>query len=553
MNQPLAGLVEGSRDTEKFGPHSTVKTQRLKFSLDVSANLPRSILVVDRRHAYTFAARAALLLGAGAAPCGAQEAAPSLAGYDAYVAQAMKDWRVPGAAIAIVRNDSVILIKGYGVRKLGDPAPVGPHTMFSIGSATKAFTGVLLGRLVDEGKVKWDDPVQSHLPGFEMYDRYVSRDLTVRDLLTHRSGLPPGDFLWYGNGELSREEIVRRIRYFKPAWPIRTRFGYNNLMFLAAGMIVEARRGISWDEAIKQELFAPLGMGESHTSNRDFAGIEDAAQPHLVHHDTVITIARRNIDNMGPAGSIISTASDMAKWVMFQLDSGRVGGRQILSTVSLAESHTPQIMIRREGPWAHVNPYTHFESYGFGWWLHDFRGREVVEHGGNIDGMSAMVGFMPEERAGVVILTNLNQTVFVDAMLWYTLDRLLTAAPRDWSAELLKVSNRLQAGLQGFEAARVAARIKDTRPSLPLEKYVGTYADSLFGDARVTIEDGHLVARYGTAFTGDLAHWHYDTFQATWRDPMLGAGLITFELGPNGSVARMSIPSLADFIRTERR
>jgi CubicO group peptidase (beta-lactamase class C family) len=494
---------------------------------------------------------AAALAASPAAGADRQTApARELAGYDATVLRAMAQWKVPGVAIGIVRGDSVLLAKGYGVRRAGDPAPVDAHTIFAIGSATKAFTGALLGRLVDEGRVQWDDPVRTHLPWFEMYDPAVTRDLTIRDLLTHRSGLSPGDNVWYGNA-LSRAEVVRRLRFFRPSWPFRARFGYQNAMFIAAGLVVEARRGYSWDEAIRRELFQPLGMTESHTSNRELGGIGNLATPHALLNDSVTVIAYRNIDNAGPAGSITSNVTDMVKWVRFQLDSGRVKGQPVVSAASIAESHTPQIVIRKEGPWAHVNPFNHFDSYGLGWFLHDFRGREVVEHGGNIDGMSAMVGLLPEERIGVVILTNLNQTVLVDALLWYTLDCFLTAAPRDWSEEMHRVADRVSAETKAEIARRLAGRVPETRPSLPLERYAGVYRDSLYGEARVTMEDGHLVARYGAAFLGDLAHWHYDTFRATWRDPMLGRGLVTFELDQSGGVARMSIERLTEFVRAE--
>jgi CubicO group peptidase (beta-lactamase class C family) len=507
-----------------------------------------------RRLARKITARLATvgLLGCGPTLGVAQAPGPvrELAGYDAYVLRAMQQWKVPGAAVAIIRHDSVLLAKGYGVRRLGDAAPVDAHTVFAIGSATKAFTGALVARLVDEGVVKWDDPVRAHLPWFEMYDPEVSRDLTIRDLLTHRSGLSPGDNVWYGNS-LSRAEVVRRLRYFKPSWPFRARFGYQNAMFIAAGLVVEARRGYPWDDAIRRELFAPLGMTESHTTNHDLEAISNRATPHALWNDTVHVIAYRNIDNAGPAGSITSTVTDMAKWVRFQLDSGKAGGTSVVTPASIAESHTPQTVIRREGPWAHVNPFSHFDSYGLGWFLHDFRGREVVEHGGNIDGMSAMVGLMPEEGVGVVILTNLNQTVLVDALLWYTLDCFLTASPPDWSADLARVAARISAETKTAVARRLASRVADTKPSLPLERYAGIYRDSLYGEARVTVEEGRLVARYGAAFVGDLTHWHYDTFQATWRDPMLGRGLVTFALDRSGGVERMSIERLTEFVRAE--
>ncbi len=484
-------------------------------------------------------------------PLHGQKPKDPLKGYDAYVTQAMKDWKVPGLAIAIVKGDSVIYAKGYGVRKLGDPSPVDAHTVFAIGSSSKAFTGALIGRLVDDGKVKWDDPVRKHLPWFEMYDRYVSRDLTIRDILTHRSGLSRGDLLWYGSS-LSREEIARRVRYLKPTWPLRTTFGYQNLMFLTAGLVVEAKRGTSWDEAVRQEIFGPLGMTESHTSNTELDRVTNLASAHAERDDTVHVIPWRNIDNIGPAGSISSNVTDMAKWVRMQLDSGKVGTKTIVSSAAIAESHMPQTIIRIEGPLAHLNPYTHYESYGFGWFLHDFRGHEVVEHGGNIDGFSAMVGMLPEEKLGVVILTNMNGTFLRDVLLWYTFDRFLTDSPRDWSAEYKKVADGFAKQGKEAEKKRDDARAKDTKPSLALDKYAGTYSDSLYGEATVSLENGHLVFRHDRAFTGDLTHWHYDTFRATMRDAQLGKPMITFSLDADGKVTRMNVESISEFVRDDK-
>src|SRR5918993_1303981 len=217
------------------------------------------------------------LLLAGAGRARAQEA--PLAGFDDYVNQALKDWEVPGLAVAVVKDDRIVFAKGYGVRELGKPAPVNERTLFAIGSSSKAFTAASVAMLVDEGKVKWDDPVTKYLPGFELYDPYVTRELTVRDLLSHRSGLERGDLLWYGT-EYDRDEILRRARHIRPSWSLRSRFGYQNLMYLAAGQLVARVGGKSWDEFVRQRIFSPLGMTASGTSIRDLSSSDNVASPH---------------------------------------------------------------------------------------------------------------------------------------------------------------------------------------------------------------------------------------------------------------------------------
>ena len=236
----------------------------------------------------------------------------ALNGFDDYVNKAMKEWEVPGVAIAIVKGDQVVLAKGYGVRKIGEPAAVDERTLFAIGSSSKAFTAASIAMLVDDGKVKWDDPVTKYLPGFEMYDPYVTRELTVRDLLSHRSGLQRGDFLWYGT-ELERDEILRRTRFLKPSWSLRSTFGYQNLMFLAAGQLVSRVGGKSWDEFIQQRLFTPLAMSSSSTSINAFKNVDNVAAPHAKVEEKVQVIPWRNIDNIAPAGSINSNVVDMAQ------------------------------------------------------------------------------------------------------------------------------------------------------------------------------------------------------------------------------------------------
>ncbi len=478
-------------------------------------------------------------------PVAAQESI--LNGFDEYVNQALKDWEVPGIAIAIVKNDKIVLAKGYGVRKIGEATPVDANTMFAIGSASKAFTAATIALLLDEGKLKWDDPASKYLPEFQLFDPYATREMTVRDLLCHRSGLERGDLLWYAT-DYNRDEIIRRVRYLKPSWSFRSNFGYQNIMYLTAGQVAARVSGKSWDDLVKERLFKPLGMTVSNTSIRDLAAMNNVATPHGKLEKKVVAIPWRNIDNIAPAGSINSNVTEMANWVRLHLNEGKFNGQQLISSVALKEMHTPQTIIRNELPWSLFFPEARFVTYGLGWFLHDHRGRKVVQHGGNIDGMSALVIMMPEEKLGMVLLSNMNGTGLPTALAYKAFDLLIQAPAKDWSADMLKTFKGLEA--QGEEAAKKAEqeRVKGTNPSLPLDKYVGTYSNEMYGEAKVSQENGKLVVSYGKGLTGDLEHWHFDTFQAVMRDRTFGKVTINFTLNAQGKVEslKFSLPGMGD-------
>ena len=473
---------------------------------------------------------------------------PSLAGYDQYVTKTMQDWKVPALAIAVVKDDSIVLMKGYGTRTMGKTEPVDEHTLFAIGSSSKAFTATLVAMLVDEGKMRWDDPATAYLPGLQLYDPYVSRELTVRDLLTHRSGLARGDLMWYAT-DYNRDEILRRVRFLKPTWSVRSRFGYQNIMYLAAGQAAAHVAGKSWDDLVRERIFSPLGMTETSTSTRDLAGKSNVATPHAEIEDTLQIVPWHNIDNIGPAGSINSNVFDMIKWVRFQLAQGKVNGKSLVSASALGETHTAQMTIPVGADARQLNPYTHLEAYGMGWFLQDYRGRELDQHGGNIDGMTAMVALMPEEKIGVVILSNANGSPAPTIALYRVLDQLLNEPARDWNAEFVKTREKARAQQKEAEQKRLAQRVPNTKPSLSLDKYAGIYTDSMYGELKVTEENGALRVKYGTAFDGTLEHWHFDTFRFTSPNRMSGKPFMTFALGADGKVQSLDFESIGTFGR----
>ncbi|MGH9902442.1 MAG: serine hydrolase domain-containing protein, partial [Pyrinomonadaceae bacterium] len=338
----------------------------------------------------------------------AQVADARLKEIDEYAAKAIRDWNVPGMAVAVVKDDRLVWARGYGVRKLGEPTPVDERTLFAIASNTKAFTAAALAVLVDEGKIKWDDPVSKFLPSFQLSDPYVTRELTVRDLLSHRSGLATfgGDLLWYET-TYGRDEILRRVRFLKPGSSFRSRYGYQNIMFLAAGQVVAAAAGKPWDDFIRERFLTPLGMTSTTTSITAFKSGDNVATPHNELDGKLRVIRYGNVDGAGPAGALNSSVTDMAQWIRLQLGRGTYQGKKIFSPAVSREMWTPQSIVGGVSEQAEkFNPTRHFNLYGLGWFLTDYHGRKVVSHGGGLDGMISQVAMMPEENLGVVVLTN---------------------------------------------------------------------------------------------------------------------------------------------------
>ena len=488
-----------------------------------------------------------------ASPLAAQRPAAlprPLRGFDAYVVAALRDWDVPGLSVAVVKDDSVVLARGFGVRHMGDTARVTERTLFAIASCTKAFTAAALAMLVDSGKVAWDDPVSKYLTGFQLSDPYVTRELTVRDLLTHRSGLARGDGLWWAT-PYNRDEILRRVRFLKPSWSFRSRYGYQNIMFLAAGQIVPTVAGQSWDDFVRRRIFSPLGMTATNTSVAQIPAGGDVATPHEHFQGTLRAISWRNVDNVGPAGAINSNAIDMAQWIRLQLGNGVYRGQRLVSEAAVKEMRSSQTVIPLDSITERLRPSTHFQAYGLGWALSDYRGRKLVAHGGALDGMRSIVMLVPEERLGIVVLSNGGEAgrLLTAAVAMRAVDSYLGAPVGDWSANYLPVYRNGLARDRADQAKQDSTHVLGTKPSLDLARYAGTYRSEMYGDVTVTADSSRLVLGFGPFLVADLAHWHFDTFKATWRDPEAGSDLVTFVLDADGKVDHLTWPGQGDFAR----
>ncbi len=482
---------------------------------------------------------------------------PLPADLDAYVAASMKTFEVPGMAVAIVKDGKVVVAKGYGVRKLGEPTPVDEFTMFGIGSNTKAFTTAALAKLVDEGKLAWDDPVYQRLPGFVMYDPYVSHEMTIRDLLTHRSGmgLGEGDLLFWPHTTYTREEIIYKLRFMKPASSFRSHYAYDNLLYMTAGQIIPAVTGISWDDYIREHIFAPLGMSHSNVTNANIKVGDDRAYPHSRMEGKLKVIPFENLDNAGPAGSINSCAADMAKWVQLQLNRGKFVDRdgRLFSEQRSKEMWSPQTIVPTPdspGPLAGLK--ANFADYALGWGLRDYHGRKLVGHTGGVGGFVSRVMLVPDEDLGVVVLTNAEEDGAFDAILFHVLDYYFHVPPTDWVAAFKSRDENVEKEAAQTMTKAEAARDASSKPSLPLEKYAGTYNDPWYGPITIRMENGGLVMTFEHTpnMVGDLQHWQHDTFKAHWRNRSIEDAFVTFALNPDGSIdhAKMAAVSpLADF------
>lgn len=490
---------------------------------------------------------ALLSLGAFATPLplraqrvSAPVASPSTKDLDAYIQHAVADWGIAGLAIAIVHDDSVVYERGFGVREAGKPERVDPQTLFAIGSNTKLFTATLAGMMVDAKKMSWDAPATTYLPSFQMYDPWVTREITLRDLLSHRSGLGRrGDMLWYAS-PFDRAEVLRRIRYLKPNSSFRSQYGYQNIMVLAAGEATAAAAGRSWDDLVKERIFQPLGMTASNTSVRELVGKPDVATPHVLDNGVLSPIPWRNIDNIGPAGSINSNVVDMAKWLRFLLDSGKAGDRQLIATATLREISSPQTIV--PSPDDTLSPSTHFHAYGLGVGMYDLLGVKVLSHTGGIDGMLSQVTWVPERHLGFVILTNTegHNNVFA-AVGRRILDTYLGAPPRDWSAIML-AQTRKQEETQAQAMKRLESlRPKDGAPSVPIDRYAGRYTNEMYGDVTVDVTGGKMVLQFGESRVGDLEPWSRDAYKIVWRERRSGAGLVQFVISPVATVQSLRL------------
>ncbi|MBA2306404.1 MAG: serine hydrolase [Acidobacteria bacterium] len=468
-------------------------------------------------------------------------AAAALEGFDEFVRSAMKSWGVPGLAVAIVKDGQVVLAKGYGLRNIQANLPVSTDTIFAIGSSTKAFTTMAMGILVEEGKLAWDEPVTTYLPKFALKDDVAGKQMTPRDLVTHRSGLPRHDLVWY-NAKLTRSELVARLPYLEPNEGFREKFQYQNLMFLTAGHLTAEVAGTSWEDVIRTRILEPIGMKNSNFAVSESQKGRDFATPYTLEDKTALDIPFRVIDAMGPAGSINSSVNDMSKWLQLNLGRGTVGGKRIVAARQVQDMHRPQMVIQTF-PGLFEDPEVQQPAYGLGWIIESYRGKKRVHHGGAIDGFIAQVSMLPDEGVGVVVLANLNGTPLPDIVARHASDRVLGLEPIDWNDRSLKRRDVREKAAAIAKKAAGEERKAGTKPAHALEAYVGEYVHPAYGSVMVTRSGEALAGRFHD-LPLRLNHWHFDTFRADVEDKSLAEVKLFFQFftDSQGEVDRVTVP-----------
>ncbi len=462
---------------------------------------------------------------------------------DAYIQKSLQQWEVPGFAISIVKDGKVVFSKSYGVRQLGRPTPVDEQTIFDICSTTKAMTAAAMGLLVDEGKVHWDDRVIDHLPGFQLYDPYATREVRIRDLFTHNAGLGNADFLWAGIERLSPDSIVHRLRFIEPAYTFRGGYTYQNIMYLVAGKVIEQLSGMSWEAFMTERLFKPLGMNNTYP-NRALSLVQTNRS--VAHHRAngkIIPIEDTSADAIAPAGAIWSSIGDMTKWTQFMLDSAKVNGMRLLKPETYAELLRPQIVIPTQQfyPTAQLTK-PHWTTYALGWFQHDYNGRAVSMHTGSLPGTIAIIGLIPAEKLGIFVLGNLDHAEVRHALMYKVFDVFAGIENgRDWSTEVQHLYRQLDQQAEERRQAQESKRIANASPTHPLSAFLGKYTHPLFGTLEIRLEGQQLQA-VGDRIQIPLEHWHYNTFFGKWNgDKWRSNTFLTFQIDANGTPAGVEL------------
>ena len=471
---------------------------------------------------------------------------------DAYVTSVLRTFSVPGMGVTIVKDGKVLVARGYGVRTLGDTARVTGRTRFGIASNSKAFTATALAMLVDEGKVEWDAPVVTYLPQFALSDPFVTRQITVRDLLVHRSGLGlgAGDLLWWPASTYDRKQIMHRLRDIPLSTSFRGAYAYDNVLYIVAGELIEAVSGQTWEDFVAARILTPLGMSQTLTRHSDAGATGNVASTHAFVDGTLQRVAPLTSNNTNAAGGINTTAEDIAKWLVVQLDSGRTGTTRLWSQRAqrnLWTGVTPMPFATPAGPLGIVAPQ--FKLYALGFDVQDYRGIKIATHTGGLPGYVSEVTFVPSLKLGIAVLTNQESSAAFRAVTNRVLDHFMGATPIDWRGVLDSVQKAGQAAVAAQVTGAASTRDSLSKPSLPIQRYAGRYTDTWYGDVTVTANGGKLTIAMlpSPDLVGDLQHWQYDTFVVRWKDRSLRAdAFITFQLTPDGQVESAKMAPFSD-------
>jgi len=457
---------------------------------------------------------------------------------DRLMTSTIQQWQIPGAAIAIVQNDRVAYVKGYGTKD--GVHPVTPDTLFQIASTSKAFTSTALAMLASDRKLSFDDPVRKHVPYFRMADMCADSQVTLRDIVTHRTGLPRRDELW-DDTPLTREDVVRRMGMLSLEKPFRASYGYHNIMFIAAGEAVTHTSGMSWDDFVRTRIFQPLGMTHTVVSDAEWNASTDRATGYSWDAKKARVEVQKPIDTttIGAGGAIKSSARDMANWVRFQLANGTFDGKKLVDPDQLAETKTPHTVIRLTENTGAVNPETQVLTYAMGWNVQDYRGEKLIAHAGSLNGFRTHVALLPKRNTGFVVFINAGRGWSLYALRNTLIDMLIGNATKDWNAYYLALDRDSDAKAAKDKAERLAKRIPNTTPSRPLADYAGEYTNEAYGPVKISLVNGGLVLQW-TRITAPLTHYQYDVFDAEEEEHALEE-TVTFALDDEKKVKSLTL------------
>lgn len=447
--------------------------------------------------------------------------ADPLAGIDTTLERILKERKAAGFAVAVVEKNKIIYAKGFGYRDYEKKVPVTPNTLFAIGSCTKAFTTMLIGLLNKENKLDYDKPVRDYLPDLKFFNNDMNNQVTVRDLMSHRTGLPRHDYSWYFFNTASRDSLLQRIQYMEPTAAIRQTWQYNNFMFLLQGMIAEKITGKSWEQNIREKIFTPLGMTTSNLSIKELEKSKEPSSGYYLYKDSIIKKSNYyNINGMAPAGSINSSVNEMANWVMAWINGGKLNGKEIFPSTFMKEAMSSQMVIGAGLP-DKEKPDVHFSNYGLGWFLASYRGHYRVEHGGNIDGFSANTCFFPSDSIAIIVLSNQNGSAVPSIVRNTIADRMLKVKPIDWLADRNIADAKAKTAAKEAETKVESNRKKGTTPSHLLKDYEGLFNHPGYGTMEIILQKDSLFM-----FTPNgkswLRHYHYDVFETLSVDSKEG-------------------------------
>lgn len=459
-----------------------------------------------------------------------------LQNFPTFIRTTMRDWKVHGLAVAVIKDGEIIFSQGFGLRDAAQGLEMTSRTLCPIASVTKAFTTMSVALVADDGLLDWDTPVRSYLPSFKLWDPFATERMTPRDMVTHRSGLPRHDSMWYGS-TLSRQELFDRLQYLQPTSDLRSIWQYQNLMYMTAGYMTGEVAGTTWEDLVQRRIFDPLGMVNSGFSVHTMQQAPDFSRGYRKNKTKTVTMPYyEQNEALGPAGAIISNVEDLSRWLLLHLNGGRQAGTQLVSQGQIAQMHAPQMVVAGESKY----PELQQGGYGLGWFTHIYRAHRIVHHGGNIDGFSTIASFMPDENLGIAVLVNMDGSPIRDILPFYVYDRFLGGDEVPWNARAIADQKELDAAdKRGAQKTRMN-RVQRTRPSHALPAYAGTYVHPAYGEFRVDYKDARLSVQY-KRMDMHLKHYHYDTFEARFDDLDFHV-LVSFTTNMRGTVDQVSVP-----------